>query len=104
MTSAPAGAGNAEGARGEETNGGGGGGEMGGGGSDPQAEVNVERVAAALGMERVSSALGLARPGSPTPSLEALTELTDGGSVEGGGRQARGRAGGTGGHLNGDRC
>ena len=57
---------------------------MGGGGSDPQAEVNVERVAAALGMERVSSALGLARPGSPTPSLEALTELTDGGSVEGG--------------------
>jgi hypothetical protein len=80
VTSAPAGAGNAEGARGEETNGGG----MGGGGSDPQAEVNVERVAAALGMERVSSALGLARPGSPTPSLEALTELTDGGSVEGG--------------------
>ena len=83
VTSAPAGAGNAEGARGEETNGGGGGG-MGGGVSDPQAEVNVERVAAALGMERVSSALGLARPGSPTPSLEALTELTDGGSVEGG--------------------
>ena len=69
---------------------------------DPQAEVNVERRGGA-GMERVSPR-SLARPGSPTPSLEALTELTDGGSVEGGGRQARGRAGGTGGHLNGDGC